>query len=242
MDEYERLLKKLEEEVKSRQSMSWKDLLEWGEEHDVGLVTLSLLLEELKQKGIVDVSPELELVDEHLEISIPRRIAVKRLKAPATPKTKPAREKRPKKAREQQGALLRYLIEKGEEAGEEAEEKSAEEQSVGGKAVETEPHENEIVTAETEPLQTQAPVADRELAVALQYLRRYWSVGELRFVADMKSLGVSDPEGLLRKLVDKGLVTLAEPGVVNAKREEVEKMIKEMSFTYTKSLADLFGF
>jgi len=58
----------------------------------------------------------------------------------------------------------------------------------------------------------------------------------------LKSLGVNDPGGLLRRLISEGLVTLAEPGVVNAKKEEVEKRAKELSVISTKSLADLFGF
>jgi hypothetical protein len=240
MSEYEKLLKELEEEVKIRLSMSWEELLSWGEKHDVGLVTLSLLLEELKRKGMVEVSPELELVDEHLEISIPRRITVKRPKAPAASKPKTVREKRPKGAREQQGALLKYLIR--EEAEEDKEGKRAEERSVGGPPAETVQRESEIAVAEVETPQTQAPAAVKDLAIALQYLRRYWSVGELRFVADLKSLGVSDPEGLLRRLVSEGLVTLAEPGVVNAKKEEVEKRVKNLGAVSTKSLADLFGF
>jgi hypothetical protein len=239
MDEYEKLLKELEEEVKAKQSMSWEDLLSWGEEHDVGLVTLSLLLEELKRKGIVEASPELELVDEHLEISIPRRITVKRPKAPAAPKPKTVREKRQKGTREQQGALLKYLL--GEEGEEVKEEKREEERSVGRPPVETEHPESLTAVAEVETTQSRAPM-DRDLAIALQYLRRYWSVGELRFVADLKSLGVNDPEGLLRRLISEGLVTLAEPGVVNAKKEEVEKRVKELGAISTKSLADLFGF
>jgi hypothetical protein len=239
MDEYEKLLKELEEEVKAKQSMSWEDLLSWGEEHDVGLVTLSLLLEELKRKGIVEASPELELVDEHLEISIPRRITVKRPKALAAPKPKTVREKRQKGAREQQGALLKYLL--GEEGEEVKEEKREEERSVGRPPVETEHPESLTAVAEVETTPSRAP-ADRDLAIALQYLRRYWSVGELRFIADLKSLGVNDPEGLLRRLISEGLVTLAEPGVVNAKKEEVEKRVKELGAISTKSLADLFGF
>jgi len=239
MDEYEKLLKELEEEVKVKRSMSWEELLSWGEEHDVGLVTLSLLLEELKRKGIVEASPELELVDEHLEIAVPRRITVRRPKAPAAPKPKTVREKRLKGARERQGALLKYLL--GEEGEEAKEEKRAEEQSVERPPIESEHPESLTAVAEEEAIQSRAP-ADRDLAIALQYLRRYWSVGELRFVADLKSLGVNDPESLLRRLVSEGLVTLAEPGVVNAKKEEVEKRVKELGTVSTKSLADLLGF
>jgi len=240
MDEYEDLLKALESEVKSRQSMSWEELLKWGEECNVGPVTLSLLLEELKRRGVVEASPELELVDEHLEISIPRRISLKRPKA-LSPKPKQARERRPRATKWQRGSLLEFLAEgeagvgDAEKVKEErvVEEREGTEAAVGPLLTET-----LSATAETEALRARE-AADRDLAVALHYLHRYWSVGRLRFLADMKSLGVKDPESLLRRLVESGLATVVEPGVVNARRDAVEKMAKEMGGAPAKSLAEL---
>jgi hypothetical protein len=239
MDEYEDLVKALESEVRSRQSMSWEELLKWGEERNVGPVTLSLLLEELKRRGIVEASPELELVDEHLEIAIPRRISLKRPRTPPPRLKQVSREKRPRAARGRQGSLLTFL--EGEEVSagaiEEAKEVREAEEAETGTAVGPPP----VAAAEVEPPRAQEPV-DRDLAVALQYLNRYWSVGRLRFLADLRSLGVKDPEGLLRRLIEEGMVTVVEPGVVNAKRDIVEKKVRELGSVPAKSLAELLEF
>ncbi|MCC6065077.1 MAG: hypothetical protein LM576_03765 [Thermofilum sp.] len=238
MDEYEDLVKALESEVRSRQSMSWEELLKWGEERNVGPVTLSLLLEELKRRGVVEASPELELVDEHLEIAIPRRISLKRPRTPP-PRPKPAREKRPRAARGRQGSLLTFL--EGEEVSTGAIEGAKEVREAEEAETETAVGPPPVAAAEVEPPRAQEPV-DRDLAVALQYLNRYWSVGRLRLLADLRSLGVKDPEGLLRRLIEEGMVTVVEPGVVNAKRDIVEKKVKELGSVPAKSLAELLEF
>jgi len=239
MDEYEDLVKALESEVRSRQSMSWEELLKWGEERNVGPVTLSLLLEELKRRGVVEASPELELVDEHLEIAIPRRISLKRPRAPPPRLKQVSREKRPRAARGRQGSLLTFL--EGEEVSagaiEEAKEVREAEEAETGTAVGPPP----VAAVEVETPRAQEPV-DRDLAVALQYLNRYWSVGRLRLLADLRSLGVKDPEGLLRRLIEEGMVTVVEPGVVNAKRDIVEKKVRELGGVPAKSLAELLEF
>ncbi|RLE97911.1 MAG: hypothetical protein DRJ57_04045, partial [Thermoprotei archaeon] len=82
---------------------------------------------------------------------------------------------------------------------------------------------------------------DRDLLAALYYLSRYWSVGELRFLIDLKNMGVENPEAVLRRLVEEGVVTRSELGVVNANREEVKKRLKGAPpLPPSKSLADLF--
>jgi len=243
MDEYEDLLKALESEVRSRQSMSWEELLKWGEKHNVGPVTLSLLLEELKRKGVVEASSELELVDEHLEIAIPRRVSLKKTKAPP-PKPRQIRERRPRVARGQRGSLLEFLTEEevGVEAVEEAKGERREAEEAKAEAAVSPPPTAIARTVADIGAPRAQELADRDLAVALHYLRRYWSVGRLRFLADLKSLGVKDPESLLRKLVEGGLVTIVEPGVVNARRDVVEKKVKEIGGVPTKSLAELLEF
>ena len=59
-------------------------------------------------------------------------------------------------------------------------------------------------------------VADEDLEKAIEYLNDYWSVGIIRFLEDLKMLGISKPDLVLRKLVDLGYVTYSPIGVVNA--------------------------
>lgn len=230
MDEYEKLLESLAEEVRKRRAMSWEELLKWGEEHGVGPVTLSLLVEELERKGLVEASAELELVDEHLEIALPKRITAKDARAAAAQQraavAAAARRRHTRAVAGRQDTLLKFLA-----GGEEEVEREEAERAVAA----------ETRVAEVEPrAAVKAPSEDESFVIALHYLRKYWSVGELRFLMDLKNLGVSSPESVLRRLVEEGLVTLVEPGVVNAKRPEIEKRIRELGEAApSKSLADL---
>jgi hypothetical protein len=60
---------------------------------------------------------------------------------------------------------------------------------------------------------------DEDLKRALQYLSEYWSVGEIRFKLDLRRLGVQDPDRVLVRLLDMGVVELTTSGVVNLKVE-----------------------
>ena len=60
---------------------------------------------------------------------------------------------------------------------------------------------------------------DEDLKKALYYLSEYWSVGEIRFKLDLKRLGVRDPDRVLVRLLDMGVVELTASGVVNLKVE-----------------------
>ncbi|MDH5816304.1 MAG: hypothetical protein QE164_05990 [Candidatus Nezhaarchaeota archaeon] len=69
---------------------------------------------------------------------------------------------------------------------------------------------------------------DEDLKRALSYLSDYWSVGEIRFKLDLKRLGVQDPDKVLLKLLDMGIVELTSTGVVNLK-VEIPKVKKRPS-------------
>lgn len=60
---------------------------------------------------------------------------------------------------------------------------------------------------------------DEDLKRSLSYLSEYWSVGEIRFRIDLKRLGVQDPDKVLLRLLDMGVVELTPSGVVNLKVE-----------------------
>lgn len=240
MDEYEGLLKELEELVKSKQTLTIDELLKWGEDKRIGLVTLSLLIEELQRRNLIEAALEVEVVDEHLDIIIPKRIYSRKTSAiPQHPKV--TKRKTAHSFKDQRGALLKFLYEeelKTTEAKQEEKEKPQKELSTAEGLSDS---ENSNVGGESRS--TRAPLpSDKEFLLALQYLRRYWSVGELRFKLDMKSLGVKDPDLLLRRLSSEGLVRVLEPGIVNADREAVEKIVEKSADILTqKSLADVLG-
>lgn len=60
---------------------------------------------------------------------------------------------------------------------------------------------------------------DEDLRKALTYLSEYWSVGEIRFMLDLRRMGVQNPTSVLAKLLDLGVVELTASGVVNLKVE-----------------------
>jgi len=73
---------------------------------------------------------------------------------------------------------------------------------------------------------------DKELKQAITYLNEYWSVGGLRFIQDMKAMGVKNPEAVLKTLIEKGYVTVTPLGVINAtgKLPKVERKISLADF------------
>jgi len=54
------------------------------------------------------------------------------------------------------------------------------------------------------------------LLKAVEYLNNYWSVGIIRFINDLKLIGVSEPERILRRLLELGFVEYSPVGVLNA--------------------------
>ncbi|MEM0023323.1 MAG: hypothetical protein QW407_01730 [Thermofilaceae archaeon] len=242
MDEYEQLLKELEALLKAKRTMQCEDLLAWGRERNVGPVTLLSIVEDLLQKGIAEASAEQELIDDFLELSLPKRLSLKQVRTSGSyqaPRATQPRRKRKRGKAEKRGELLRFLYEQEEGTREIAEEKSeelrrGEEERLRPQASLEEPR--------TEPVREEGVPEEREYVLALQYLHKFWSVGELRFEADMKSMGVRDAASLIRRLQNEGLVETAEPGVINAKRELIEERLKELNRSLPPSpLADLFG-
>lgn len=235
MSEYEELLGELENLLRLRRALQYSDLLRWGEERGVGPVTLLSLIDDLIQRGVAEASREQELVDEHLELTLPRRISLRRAERTATSKAAPRAVQRQRrqaqraKAGGKEGALLRFMYgEEGIAAARTTEAQGEEIEEPGGR-------EGAPIAAADQK------VEERDYVVALRYLLKYWSVGGLRFEADMRSMGVQNVQAVLRRLQSEGVVEVAEPGVINARREALERRLKELSGGLPpSSLADLF--
>ncbi|MEM1667043.1 MAG: hypothetical protein QW324_02230 [Thermofilaceae archaeon] len=242
MDEYEQLLKDLETLLKTKRTIRCEDLLAWGRERNVGPVTLLSLVEDLVQKGIAEPSAEQELVDDFLELSLPKRLSLKQVQPPSSyqaPRAAQHRRKRRVGKAVKRDELLRFLYEQEGGAEETAQDKTEGLQRGGEEGLEP---QTPLEEPRGEHVREEGVPEEREYVLALQYLYRFWSVGELRFEADLKSMGVRDATSLIRRLQSEGLVEIADPGVINAKRELIEKRLKELKHSLTPSpLADLFG-
>lgn len=60
---------------------------------------------------------------------------------------------------------------------------------------------------------------DPDLKRSIEYLNKYRSVGVIRFLRDLSDMGVSNPEGVLKKLISLGYVDYSHFGVVNASQK-----------------------
>ena len=223
--DYEELLEKLKAMIKAKHRVSSSELVEWSESVEVGVVTLSLLIDDLKREGVIEASEESILVDEHLGIEIPRLVKLKGL-GESKPRASAARRRRKVSRRQgEKGGLLKFLPIESTESKERGEE------------------DQRIVVKQTprEPKLLEVSGYERDYLIALYYLSRYWSVGEIRLLMDLKNLGVENPEAVLRRLLEEGVVTRSRIGVVNANMEEVRRRLKDAPpLPVTASLTDLF--
>ncbi|RLE80881.1 MAG: hypothetical protein DRJ52_05400 [Thermoprotei archaeon] len=106
--------------------------------------------------------------------------------------------------------------------------------------VETSVKEPEKVISRPEPETIEEESAERildefdeDMKRAIVYLNHYWSVGTLRFMQDLKKIGVKDPDELMVRLAEMGFIEVVPEGVINAtsKLPKVKRRI---------TLADLF--
>ncbi|MEM1509415.1 MAG: hypothetical protein QXY49_05295 [Thermofilaceae archaeon] len=233
-DEYEKLLNELENEVFRQVELRSGELLKWGEKRGIGVVTLALLIDDLKRRGSISVSSELEVVDEHLDISIPLSIKSKIVKP--QPDDRKIKRKSRQVKKEEQGTLLKFLFkeERGEGSGETSENR-------------VKPHSektsNQSSSQDTVLEKLELAQESEDFTITLQYLRRYWSVGELRLLSDLSELGVKDPAAIIRKLEEDGVIVRSELGVVNANKEIIAKLLSRLppSARSSKNLGELFG-
>ncbi|RLE63209.1 MAG: hypothetical protein DRN53_02585 [Thermoprotei archaeon] len=207
--EYKSLLKSLVDFVRKKKEISSEELLKWANEHDVGVITLQVLIEDLKSKGSIEVSSEEREISCLLgRITIPSSIKIKRVYE----EVKRSRPK-PKVRKKERGMSILDFIE--------SEEPSVEEEKVSPIKEREEERTPELKLAlgrETISKFTEERKAIREhdeIDLAINYLNRYPSVGSIRFAIDLKGMGVADPEALMRKLIDLGYIVIDDLGVVN---------------------------
>ena len=231
---FDELLDELRRVIREKGRMSLGDLVEWGKSRGAGALTLLLLVEELKDRGEVETSSETEVVDTALDIALPIEIRAKR---GVPEKAEPERAKTEGKA-EEGGLLLLKPVRETKHKGKRRHERSRRRRSHGVKGssilafLSSEELKEPVADKEVEGPKVEeeqelkggteevgAPMLEElegDLAIAVNYLSTYWSVGEIRFLMDLKKLGVKDPAQVLSELLRRGLATRSPLGVINA--------------------------
>jgi len=190
-DYYQEILNKLYEFIRVKGRASFEELLRWAGKHEVGTMTLSIALNDLMESGKIRAIGELfEPEDLLVAYPVPRMVeSVSEEAEEIEERVEAAREKVEKRI---------------EEAPTEFGELSSSVE-VKAKVVEEEPGAKDRMR-----------ITEDDLNKAIEYLNDYWSVGVIRFMQDLKLLGVSKPDAVLRKLIELGYVNYSPMGVVNA--------------------------
>lgn len=182
--------------VERKDEVNFDELVKWAEENNVGSITLSIALNDLinwrKIKGLEGFfEPENCVV----AFPVPRSVKIVEEKVEG-------KEEETSKVLEEKPEAVEEVIEAGVE----------EEQIRGGSKVVAVVKEEE----EAPPEIKGEKIDNEDLKRAIEYLNDYWSVGVIRLLHDIKSLGISNPDLILKKLIDLEYVVYLPIGVVNA--------------------------
>jgi len=210
--EYKNLLRKLIALIKDKKEITSEELLEWAEEQDIGVITLQVLIDDLRSKDFIEMSSEEKVVKSLLgNVSIPSTIRVKMTKRLI--KREEVRSRSLPRKRRKGISILDFVEVEESPKVEEKEPKSVEREEKKTTNLKL-ALDRETISKFTQkkPVKSESD----EISLAISYLNRYPSVGSIRFAIDLKGMGISDPEALMRKLLDLGYIVIDELGVVNA--------------------------
>ena len=210
--EYKNLLRKLIALIKDKKEITSEELLEWAEEQDIGVITLQVLIDDLRSKDFIEMSSEEKVVKSLLgNVSIPSTIRVKMTKRLI--KREEVRSRSLPRKRRKGISILDFVEVEESPKVEEKEPKSVEREEKKTTNLKL-ALDRETISKFTQkkPVKSESD----EISLAINYLNRYPSVGSIRFAIDLKGMGISDPEALMRKLLDLGYIVIDELGVVNA--------------------------
>jgi len=211
MNQYQSLLKSFLNFMKNKGRVSFEEMISWCRNEGIEPIILVAIIDDLKRENLIAISSEEREIAEGSMITIPVEVSVK--EKPILVERRRRDAKRIKSRRRVKGyqSILKFL--KKEEIEEKVEEKIKEEgkeenkESLGNTSPISEPSSREI---------EQLISKDSDLYKAIQYLNRYWSVGDIRFIEDLKRNNVKDPEKVLKELLERGYVERHPLGVLNA--------------------------
>jgi len=275
MADLEELKGDLLELVRRTGRVSADEMLKWAGERGLAPLTLYILVEEVLATGEVREGGGRRVIDEYFNIDIPSYLELAREEEAPQEEAPPlllqkvmraAPERREKararrKARPAGGSLLRFLTaEEVEEQTTVSAQAQVEEGVIAVSAGELQeatpvraetgeaspaPSSPQRVEQQVVPPELADILADEDLAKAVRYLGRYWSVGRLRFLEDLEELGVKNPRRVLEELWRRGLIEIVEPGlsgagVVNA-TEALLQLAEKVQPARRSSLFEIFG-
>ncbi len=246
MNSYEKLLEKIKDFIHSKGKVELSELIRWAKENNIGLITLSMIVNDLLNEGVIKGKGNLrELEEEPLAYPIPEILHTskeeglsKEAETKSTISTKSSTQSKMTK-------LIRFspLFSSLEE---DIKEKKREKQAIEEKTrkslekekEDNEHYENEVIKIDEGSIEEEDNDIlgnfDDELRRAIEYLNEYPSVGELRFLIDLKSLGVKNPNQVLYRLIDLGFIERKPLGVIDATDKlpkiKVRRKFPELSY------------
>jgi len=249
--DYEKLLEELAYLIKKKSKISWKELKNWTNSKKIGFLTLSLLLEDLKEKlgSNLKFSEEKILLDEILEIYVPNEIMyLEKINIDTSEeknislilkedklKNKNKEKKTARKRIIQKSTKVSILdfFEKKEKILSSNKDFKKKEYTFSEKK-----NDKKDLFIEHESKKEETSIKDladnKDMEIAISYLAKYWSVGEIRFVQDLKRMGVKDPRKVINKMIEKGYIERINIGIINAK-EIIRK------YKITTPLSEIFN-
>jgi len=242
MSTYEELLNKFKEYVKRKGRVSLDDMKKWAEENEVGLITLSVIVNDLiTNRELQPIGEFKELDEEELALPLPEEVVVpseseeevlilkpkeEKKKAKREGILRTRKEKRVMKTKLSKISPLFKWSEEEEEVEIETEIKKEEKREKLSVEERREKEEEKVIKIKEEPI-SKVEEYDEDLKKAITYLNKYHSVGEIRFLIDLESLGVKNPREVMYRLAELGFIVRKPIGVIDATEKLPKVKIKD---------------
>lgn len=249
-NEFEKLVKQLETYLILKGGIaSVEELIEWGNKNGIGAITLQAIVHELLRRGIIGADEESIMVEGIPPVELPTMLRLKKsIRKRGEPMAKKHKASKKRAKPRDIASLMSFIGQPDaliEREGRKPQRKPVQKPSVkqikrekpttllrsASQTSSAQSYETEKVEAER-PCALSAKKMDEDLRTAINYLNSYWSVGEIRFLMDLKNMGVENPENVLKRLLELGYVERSPLGVINATK--LLPQIKER-----KTLVDL---
>jgi len=222
--EYDVLLDELKSLIRSKGALKASEIISWASNKNIGDVVLTLLVKDAVDEMDVETSGEV-ILDKDLNLTIPNEIRLKKIakKKVAEPKrealtyllVKEKREpykrgritrKRKKRRERKRGATITEFF------------RAVPEKPKGYKERKI-VREESLAEEEIKKEETRLPPLSDDVIKAITYLSEYWSVGEIRFIEDLKRMGVENPREVIIELLKLGYIERKPIGVINATKK-----------------------
>jgi len=218
--------------------LTLEELIKWSEEQEISLLLLDMIVHEMIKRNIVKSSKEQELIEigAHIVVEFPKELYIPRRSSEERMHHE-EKKHRVSRKRLRSVALITEFIAK--EKGIVKEKPARSTKPIKRKEIRKIQPEKKVKKAlvkETRPPEleeeTKKPSLDHDLEKVIVYLNRYRSVGEIRFLLDLKAMGIKDPSKVLERLLELGYVSHSPLGVINAtdKLPKVKEKISEILF------------